>query len=107
MTAVERMKAFTTDVTSSAASQQQIGSDLAKSTEQMAADIARIKEACSEQSEWSMQIFNSIDTVRDSTLSSLESASIMEKGVESLLLQTGILKKEIKQLQISDNKVKG
>lgn len=106
MTAVERMKAFTTDVTSSAASQQQIGSDIAKSTEQMAADIARIKAACSEQSEWSMQIFNSIDTVRDSTQSSLDSANIMEKGVESLLLQTGILKKEIKQLQISDNKVK-
>lgn len=106
MTAVERMKAFTTDVTSSAASQQQIGSDIAKSTELMAADIARIKDACSEQSEWSMQIFNSIDTVRDSTQSSLESASIMEKGVESLLLQTGILKKEIKQLQFSDKKVR-
>ena len=58
-----------------------------------------------EQSEWSMQIFNSIDTVRDSTQSSLESAMIMEKGVESLLVQTGILKKEIKQLQFSDRKV--
>lgn len=106
MTAVERMKGFTTDVTSSAESQQQIGGDIAKSTELMATDIARIKEACCEQSEWSMQIFNSIDSVRDSTQSSLESASIMEKGVESLLLQTGILKKEVKQLQVSDKKVR-
>lgn len=106
MTAVERMKGFTTNVTSSAASQQQIGGDIAKSTELMAADIARIKEACCEQSEWSMQIFNSIDSVRDSTQSSLESASIMEKGVENLLLQTGILKNEVKQLQVSDKKVR-
>lgn len=106
MTAVERMKSFTNDVTSSAASQQQIGSDIAKSTEQMAADIARIKEASCEQSEWSMQIFDSIDSVRDSTQSSLESANIMEKGVERLLLQTGILKKEVKQLQVSAKKVR-
>lgn len=106
MTAVERMKGYTTNVTSSAASQQQIGADIAKSTELMAADIARIKEASCEQSEWSMQIFNSIDSVRDSTQSSLESASIMEKGVESLLLQTGILKNEVKQLQVSDKKVR-
>ncbi len=105
MIAVERMKAFTADVNSSAGSQEQIGSDIAASTGQMTTDIARIKEACSEQSEWSVQIFNSIDTVRDSTQSSLESASIMEKGVENLLLQTKILKNEIKQLQISDKKV--
>lgn len=105
MIAVERMKAFTADVNSSAASQQQIGSDIAESTGQMTTDIARIKGVCSEQSEWSVQIYNSIDTVRDSTQSSLESASIMEKGVESLLLQTKILKNEIKQLQISDKKV--
>jgi len=106
MIAVERMKAFTADVNSSAASQQQIGSDIAASTGQMTTDIARIKGACSEQSDWSVQIFNSIDTVRDSTQSSLESASIMEKGVESLLLQTEILKSEIKQIQISDKKVR-
>jgi methyl-accepting chemotaxis protein len=105
MTAVERMKGFTTDVNSSASSQQQIGEEIAKSTEQMAADISKIKDACSEQSEWSMQIYSSIDTVRDSTQSSLESAKIMEKGVENLLLQTGILKNEIRQLQISDRKV--
>lgn len=105
MAAVERMKDFTTDVTSSASSQQTIGAEIAKSTEQMAADIERIKDACGEQSEWSMQIYTSIDTVRDSTQSSLESALIMEKGVESLLAQTGILKKEIRQLQISDRKV--
>lgn len=105
MTAVERMKGFTTDVNSSASSQQQIGEEIAKSTEQMATDISKIKDACSEQSEWSMQIYSSIDTVRDSTQSSLESAKIMEKGVESLLFQTGILKNEIRQLQISDRKV--
>lgn len=105
MTAVERMKAFTTDVTGSAASQQQIGDDIAKSTEQMTNDIARIKTACSEQSEWSLQIYTSIDTVRDSMQSSLESAAVMEKGVESLLVQTGILKTEIKQLQISNGTV--
>lgn len=105
MIAVERMKGFTTNVTNSAANQQQIGSDIAKSTELMATDIAKIKDACSEQSEWSMQIFDSIDSVRDSTQSSLESASIMEKGVESLLVQTGILKNEVKQLQVSDKKV--
>lgn len=105
MTAVERMKSFTADVTSSAASQQQIGGDIAKSTELMAADIGRIKEASSEQSEWSMQIFTSIDAVRDSTQSSLDSARIMEKGVGNLLLQTEILKKEVRQLQVSDKKV--
>jgi methyl-accepting chemotaxis protein len=77
---------------------------MAKSTEQMATDITKIKDARDEQSEWSMQIFTSIDTVRESTQSSLESAMIMEKGVESLLLQTGILKKEVRQLQISDKK---
>jgi hypothetical protein len=70
----------------------------------MAADIERIKEACSEQSELSLQIFESIDTVRDSAQSSLESARIMEKGVESLLVQTGILKQEIRQLQVSGRK---
>jgi len=105
MSAVERMKGFTADVTSSASSQQQIGTEIARSTKQMAADIDRIKNACGEQSELSMQIYNSIDTVRDSTQSSLESALIMEKGVESLLMQTGILKKEIRQLQFSGKKV--
>jgi len=99
------MKGFTTDVTSSASCQQQIGAEITKTTEQMAADIEIIKDACGEQSEWSMQIFNSIDTVRDSTQSSLESALIMEKGVESLLVQTGILEKEIRQLQFSGRKV--
>ena len=106
MAAVERMKGITTDVTSSASCQQQLGAEITKTTEQMAADIEIIKDACGEQSEWSMQIFNSIDTVRDSTQSSLESALIMEKGVESLVVQTGMLKKEIRQLQFSGRKVK-
>jgi methyl-accepting chemotaxis protein len=106
MTAVERMKGFTTNVTNSAISQQQIGSDIAKSTEMMSTDIAKIKGASSEQSEWSMQIFNSIDAVRDSTQSSLDSARIMEKGVDKLLMQTEILKNEVRHLQVSDKKVK-
>jgi len=106
MTAVERMKGLTAQVNSSAASQRQIGDEIARFTEQMAIDINSIKDACGEQSEWSMQIFGSIDTVRDSTQSNLESAKIMETGVEKLLSQIGMLKKEIRQLQISDRKEK-
>lgn len=105
MAAVERMKGFTADVARASSSQQQIGEEIAKSTEQMAADIEKIKAACGEQSELSMQIFNSIDSVRDSAHNSLESAQIMEKGVENLLEQTKILKKEVKQLQLSDRRV--
>lgn len=104
MTAVERMKGFTTQVNSSAASQQQIGDEIARFTEQMAIDIKSIKDACGEQSDWSMQIFGSIDTVRDSTQSNLDSAKIMGTGVEKLLSQIDMLKKEIRQLQISARK---
>lgn len=104
MTAVERMKGFTAQVNSSAASQQQIGDEIARFTEQMAIDIKSIKDACGEQSDWSMQIYGSIDTVRDSTQSNLDSAKIMETGVEKLLSQIDMLKKEIRQLQISARK---
>ena len=104
MTAVERMKGFTAQVNSSAASQQQVGEEIARFMQQMATDIRSIKEACGEQSEWSMQIYGSIDAVRDSTQSNLESAKIMETGVDKLLSQTDMLKKEIRQLQISARK---
>lgn len=102
MIAVERMKGFTTQVNSSASSQQKIGEEIAMSTERMASDIKRIENACNEQSEWSMQIYSSIDTVRESTDSNLDSAKIMEKGVEDLLSQIEMLKKEIRQMQISE-----
>jgi len=104
MIAVERMKNFTSEVYRSAENQQKIGSELASSTERMAKDISIINRSCSEQSEWALQIVNSIDTVRESTHSNLDSAVIMEKGVESLLQQIEVLKKEIQQLQISDRK---
>jgi len=101
MAAVERMKSFTTQVNLSAANQQQVGVDIANSTERMAKDLKTIKVACNEQSDWSMQIVQSIDNVKDSTQSNLESAKIMEKGVENLLAQIDKLRKEIKQVQIS------
>jgi methyl-accepting chemotaxis protein len=104
MIAVERMKNFTSGVNRSAGNQQKIGADLASSTEQMAADIHIIKSSCGEQSEWALQIVNAIDTVRESTQSNLDSAVIMEKGVDSLLTQIELLKKEIRQLQISERK---
>ena len=104
MTAVERMKGFTAQVNSSAASQQQVGEEIARFMQQMATDIRSIKEACGEQSEWSMQIYGSIDAVRESTQSNLASAKIMETGVDKLLSQTDMLKKEIRQLQISARK---
>jgi methyl-accepting chemotaxis protein len=104
MIAVERMKNFTSEVYSSAENQQKIGSELASSTARMAKDISIIKSSCEEQSEWALQIVNSIDTVRESTHSNLDSAVIMETGVESLLHQIEKLKKEIQQLQISDRK---
>jgi len=104
MIAVERMKNFTSEVYRSAENQQKIGADLASSTERMAKDISIIKNSCGQQSEWALQIVNSIDTVRESTVSNLDSAVIMEKGVDSLLLQIDMLKREIQQLQISDRK---
>lgn len=102
MVAVERMKGFTTQVNGSASSQQKIGEEIAMSTERMAADIKTIETACNEQSQWSMQIYSSIDSVRDSADSNLDSAKIMEKGVENLLMQIEKLKAEIRQLQISE-----
>jgi methyl-accepting chemotaxis protein len=104
MTAVERMKGFTSHVNKSAANQQQIGADIAGSTVKMAEDIDRIKEACQVQSDWSMQIFNSIDNVRESTQSNLDSAKIMEKGAKNLLEQIDMLRSEIRQMQISGSK---
>ncbi len=101
MKAVERMKSFTSQVNSSATSQQQIGADIATSTERMAKDLTNIKKACGEQSDWSMQIVQSIDNVRESTQSNMESARIMEKGVENLTVQIERLRKEIQQLHIS------
>jgi methyl-accepting chemotaxis protein len=101
MMAVERMKSFTTQVNSSAADQQQVGADITNSTERMTMDLATIKRACGEQSDWSMQIVQSIDNVRESTQSNMESARIMEKGVENLIAQIERLRKEIQQLQIS------
>ncbi|NVN99849.1 MAG: HAMP domain-containing protein [Geobacteraceae bacterium] len=102
MTAVERMKGFTSQVNSSASRQQKIGEEIARSTEHMAYGIADIKDSCSEQSLWSMQIHESIASVRESTESNLQSAKIMGKGVENLLSQINMLKKEIRQLQISE-----
>lgn len=104
MFAVERMKGLTSTVNNSAANQQQIGSDIAMSTRKMSADIDNIKEACEEQSQWSLQIYNSLDSVTASTQSNLDAAMKMEQGVEKLLTQIELLKTEIKQLQISDRK---
>lgn len=104
MFAVERMKGLTSTVNNSAANQHQIGSDIAMSTRKMSVDIDNIKEACEEQSQWSMQIYNSLDSVTASTQSNLDAARTMEKGVEKLLNQIELLKTEIKQLQISDRK---
>jgi methyl-accepting chemotaxis protein len=91
-------------VNTSTANQQQIGGDIANSTGQMAADIELIKAACKEQSECSMQIFSSVDSVKESTYGNLDAAKIMEKGVESLRTQIDILKNEIRQVQISAGK---
>jgi methyl-accepting chemotaxis protein len=104
MFAVERMKGLTSTVNNSAANQQQIGSDIAMSTRKMSTDIDNIKEACEEQSQWSLQIYNSLDSVTASTHSNLDAARTMEKGVEKLLAQIELLKTEIKQLQISERK---
>jgi methyl-accepting chemotaxis protein len=105
MMAVERMKSFTSQVNVSAANQQQVGSDIANSNERMGADISSIENACKEQSDWSMQIVQSVDNVRESTHTNLESAQLMEKGVENLLVQIKMLRKEINNLQISDKGV--
>ncbi len=102
MMAVERMKKLTSQVNTSAANQQQIGEDIANSNEMMGSDIGNIEAACKEQSDWSMQIVQSVDNVRESTQINLESAQIMEIGVESLLVQIDMLRKEINDLQISD-----
>lgn len=101
MAAVERMKGFTGQVNSAASSQEKIGEDIARSTAQMSQGIESIKGSCREQSQWSMQIHDSIENVRESTMSNLDSAKIMEKGVENLLSQINLLKREIRQLQIS------
>lgn len=101
MVAVERMKTFTSQVNASATNQQQVGADISSSTERMTTDLVTIKKACSEQSDWSMQIVQSIDNVRESTQSNMESARIMEKGVVSLIAQIERLRQEIQQLQIS------
>jgi methyl-accepting chemotaxis protein len=101
MRAVQRMKSFTSQVTVSAANQQQVGTDIANSTEQMAADIQTIKNACHEQSDWSLEIVQSVDNVRESAESNLESARIMGAGVDSLQQQIERLHSEIKRLQIS------
>jgi len=102
MNAVERMKSFTSQVNISAANQQQVGADIANSTDRMAKDLKTINLACNEQSDWSMQIVQSIDNVKESTQSNLESAKMMEKGVENLLAQIEKLRREIKQVQISN-----
>ena len=104
MTAVERMKSFTAHVTRSAANQEQIGADIAGSTGRMAEDISRIKDACHVQSESSLQIYTSIDTVRKSTQSNLDSAKIMEREAKNLLEQIDILRTEIRQMQFSGRK---
>lgn len=104
MTAVERMKGFTAHVNRSTMDQQQIGADIAGSTEKMAEDIGKIKNACQIQSDWSMHIFTSIDHVRESTHSNLDSAKILESGAKNLLDQIEMLREEIRQMQISGRK---
>ncbi len=104
MTAVEKMKGFTAHVNRSAANQQQIGAEIAGSTERMAEDINRIKNACQVQSEGSMQIFTSIDHVRESTQINLDSVKIMELGAKNLLDQINMLRTEIRQMQVSGRK---
>ncbi len=105
MKAVERMKSFTSQVNASATSQQQVGADISSSTDRMVSELGEIKSACGEQSDWSMQIVQSIDNVRDSTQSNIESARIMERGVENLIAQINRLRGEIQQLQISAREV--
>jgi hypothetical protein len=51
-----------------------------------------------------MQIFSSIDNVRESTQSNLDSAKILERGAKSLLDQIELLRAEIRQMQISGRK---
>ena len=104
MTAVERMKNLTSKVNESATNQHQIGADIATSTKKMSSDIGNIKTACEEQSQWSLQIYNALDMVRESNLGSLESAKVMESGIEKLLAQIELLEREIAQLQISRRK---
>jgi methyl-accepting chemotaxis protein len=101
---VERMKGCTTQVNNSSLNQERVGTAIAESTEKMGADFQAIKDACGEQSSWSRQIVLSVESVQQSADINLESARLMEAGVESLSTQIVLLRQEIARLQVSQER---
>jgi methyl-accepting chemotaxis protein len=104
MRLVERMKGCTAQVNSSSLNQERVGTAIAESTEKMGADFQAIKDACGEQSSWSRQIVLSVESVQQSADINLESARLMEAGVESLSTQITLLRREIARLQVSQER---
>ena len=100
MRAVEAMKNFTGQVQASTDRQQSVGTVISTSTSQMTGVIQGIKDACGEQSLCGEQIEQAMTRVKCSADSSLESARTLERGVESLSGQIGILEREMSKLRV-------
>jgi methyl-accepting chemotaxis protein len=100
MQAVELMKNFTGQVLASTDRQHSVGEVISTSTSQMTHIIQGIRDACQEQTACGEQIVHAMTSVQSSADSNLESARILETGVESLSVQIGVLQREMAKLQV-------
>ena len=100
MRAVELMKNFTGQVLASTDRQNTVGGVISTSTGQMTDIIQGIRDACQEQTACSEQIVHAMMSVQSSANSNLNSARILERGVESLSVQIDVLRREMAKLQV-------
>ncbi|TWJ33085.1 methyl-accepting chemotaxis protein [Geobacter argillaceus] len=100
MRAVDLMKDFTGQVLASTDRQHTVGGVIATSTGQMTDIIQGIRDACQEQTACSEQIDHAMASVQNSANSNLDSARILEHGVESLSFQIDVLRREMAKLQV-------
>ncbi len=100
MRAVELMKNFTGQVLASTDRQHSVGEVISTSTSQMTDIIQGIRDACQEQTACGGQIVHAMTSVQNSADSNLDSARILENGVESLSVQIGVLQREMAKLHV-------
>ncbi|ACD96597.1 methyl-accepting chemotaxis protein [Trichlorobacter lovleyi] len=97
--AAERTREFTALVQTSSVRQWQMSTTIATSTANMEDKTRGIKEACGEQSEWSVQINQSMERITQTADINLASVRILENGAENLAGQIQVLRNEMAHLR--------
>ncbi len=89
------MKHLTAQVRISTREQSNVGSFIAKSTEDNTEMIQQIKSACDEQSRGSSEIVAAMKSIEGSTQTNLDATGILNQAVANLLDQAKVLQREM------------